>query len=161
MGKTSFSGPVYGAKSNLFSFGPTRGDANGSTTLVASAVVPPYETWYLTELFASNAQATSNSSTPKVIVKVKGTSTSVSYPGPGPDPLFPTGNPGTAGSVTGPTSTAGFNQVTTLTAQAGEFEGYAAPANSTVRIVSSGTIGQLQGRVNGFIRFIDSTRVSQ
>lgn len=152
MGKTAFSGPVYGAKSNLFSFGPTRGDANGSTTLIASVVVPPYETWYLTELFASNAQATSNSSTPKVILKVKGTAAG--------DAAFPTGNPGTAATLTGPTSTAGFNQVTTTTATAGEFEGYAAPANSTIRIVSSGTIGQLCGRVNGFIRFIDSTRAS-
>lgn len=161
MGKTAFSGPVYGAKSNLLSYGPSRGEANGSTTLITSAIVPPYETWYLTELFASNSQATSNSSTPKVIVKVKGTSTSVSYPGPGPDPLFPTGNAGTAGSVVGPTSTAGFVTTTTLTTSAGEFEGYAAPANSTVRIVSSGTVGQLSVRLNGFIRFLDSTRAAQ
>lgn len=152
MGKTAFSGPVYGTKGGLFSFGPTA-QANGSTTLIAAVVVPPYETWYLTELFASNIQATSNSSTPKVIIKVDGT-------GAG-DPAFPAGNPGTAATLTGPTSTAGFNQVTTATVTAGEFEGYAAPANSTIRIVSSGTIGQLSVRVNGFIRYFDSTRVSQ
>jgi len=153
MGKTAFSGPVYGTKGNLFSCGPTRGDANASTTLIASVVVPPYETWYLTELFAANAQAASNSSTPKVILKVKGSPTA--------DPAFPTGNAGTVATITGPTSTAGFNQMQTATVTAGEFEGYAAPANSTIRIVSSGTIGALTARVNGFIRFIDSTRVAQ
>lgn len=154
MGKTAFGGPVYGAKGNLFSFGPSRGDANASTTLMASVVVPPYETWYLTELFASNAQATSNSSTPKVILKVEGTAAG--------DPAFAAGNAGTVASLTGPTSTAGFNQMVTATiSPVGEFEGYAAPANSTIRIVSSGTIGALQVRVNGFIRYFDSTRVAQ
>jgi hypothetical protein len=159
MGKAAFSGPVYGGKGNLFSVGPVAA-ASASTTLVASIVVPPYETWYLTELFAAQSQASSNSSTPKIVLKVKGTSTSVSYPGPGPDPAFPTGNAGTVATVTGPTSTATWNQVTTATATAGEYEGYAAPANSTIRIVSSGTIGLLSARVNGFIRFIDSTRAS-
>src|SRR5881397_1137551 len=158
MGVTRFSGPVYGAKANLFSFGPIRGDANASTTLICSVIVPAYETWYLTELQASNAQASSNSSTPKVVLKVKGTSTSASYPGPGPDPLFPTGNPGTAASVTGPTSTAGMNTITVCTVSAGEYEGYAAPANSTIRVVSSGTIGQLCIAVQGFKRYLDSTR---
>ena len=158
MGITRFNGLFYGAKANLFSFGPTRGDANASTTLLGSIVVPPYETWYITEFFAANAGASSNSSTPKIVLKVKGTSTSVSYPGPGPDPAFPTGNPGTVATITGPTSTAGFNQVTTPTASAGESEGYAVPANSTIRVVSSGTIFGLQCRVNGFIRFLDSTR---
>lgn len=151
MGKTSFSGPVYGAKGGLISYGPAAA-ANGSTALVTSIVVPPYETWYLTELFASNLQATSNSSTPKVVLKVDGT-------GAG-DPAFPAGNPGTVATITGPTSTAGFNQMATATVTAGEYEGYAAPANSTIRVVSSGTIGQLQVRVNGFIRYFDSTRAS-
>jgi len=152
MGKTAMAGPVYGAKGNLFSFGPTRGDANGSTALVFSAVVPPYETWYLTELHASNAQATSNSSTPKVVLKVDGAPTA--------DPAFPTGNAGTAATITGPTSTAGFNSIATATVTPGEYEGYAAPANSTIRIVSSGTIGQLCVAVHGYKRFIDSTRAS-
>ena len=159
MGKTAMNGPVYGAKGNLFSMGPINA-VNASTALVASIVVPPYETWYITEVFAGQSQATSNSSTPKIVVKVKGTSTSVSYPGPGPDPAFPTGNAGTAATVIGPTSTGIWNVMATATVTAGEYEGYAAPANSTIRVVSSGTIGLLSARVNGFIRFIDSTRAS-
>lgn len=158
MGKTAFGGPVYGAKTNLFSFGPFA--KSGDTSLVASIIVPPYETWYLTEVHACNPQVSSNSSTPKVFVKVKGTSTSVSYPGPGPDPAFPTGNAGTAATATGPTSTAGFNIMGTATVTAGEYEGYAAPANSSIRIVSSGTIGALVVNVSGFKRFLDSTRAS-
>lgn len=159
MGITRFSGPVYGAKCNLFSFGPVAA-ANGSTGLVASALVPPYETWYITEIGFGNTQGTSNSSTPKVIVKVKGTSTSASYPGPGPDPNFPTGNAGSAVSLVGGTSTGAFNLTATATATAGEYEGFAAPANSTIRVVSSGTIGQLYVRVDGYKRFLDSTRAS-
>src|SRR6185295_6809131 len=159
MGKTSFAGPVYGAKGNLFSFGPIAG-GGGSTTFFCSIVVPPYETWYITEVNFGQTQASSNSSTPKCVVKVKGTSTSVSYPGPGPDPQFPTGNAGTAASVVGPTSTAAFAVVGTATVTAGEYEGYGAPANSTIRVVSSGTIGLLTVAVQGFRRFIDSTRAS-
>lgn len=159
MGKMAYSGPVYGAKGNLVSYGPVA-FSNASTALVASAVVPPYETWYITEVGACNTQTSSNSSTPKVFVKVKGTSTSVSYPGPGPDPQFPTGNAGTAASVTGPTSTAAWNVIGTATVTPGEYEGYAAPANSTIRIVSSGTIGQLFVSIHGFRRFLDSTRAS-
>ena len=159
MGKMAFSGPAYGCKGGLFSIGPVN-FTNGTTALVASIVVPPYETWYLTEAFMGQTQATSNSSLAKLWVKVKGTSTSASAPGPGPDPNFPTGNAGTAGSVTGPTSTAAYNVMGTLTTSPGEYEGYAAPANSTIRLVCSGTIGLLYARINGFIRFIDSTRAS-
>lgn len=160
MGKMAHSGPVYGAKGNLVSYGPTRGDANASTTLICSIVVPAYETWFVTELHASNAQATSNSSTPKIVLKAKGTSTSASYPGPGPDPQYPTGHAGTIATITGGTSTATFNLMATPTADAGEYEGYGVPANSTLRIVSSGTIGQLCVSVSGYKRFLDSTRAS-
>ena len=49
MGKTSFSGPVYGAKATLFSFGPVNSQATGSTT-IGGVVVPAGEDWYATEL---------------------------------------------------------------------------------------------------------------
>lgn len=152
MGKTAFGGPVYGAKGNLVSFGPIAATGT-SSGVVATAVVPPYESWYITEVGFANTQASSNSSTPKVIVKVDGTQ--------GTDPAFPAGNPGTAVSVVGGTSTIAFNLMGTATVTPGEFEGYAAPANSTIRILSSGTIGALFVAVHGFRRFIDSTRVAQ
>lgn len=158
MGKTAFSGPVYGAKGLLMSAGPFA-TAGGTTSAFASIVVPAYETWYVTETFASNAQLTSNSSNVKIFLKAKGTSTSVSYPGPGPDPAFPTGNPGTILSLTGPTSTAAINlSAAPTTPTPGEYEGYGVPANSSLRIVSSGTIGALFVNVRGFVRFLSSTR---
>ena len=153
MGKTAFGGPVYGAKGNLFSFGPSDRSA-GSTALIFTTVVPAYETWYLTELHAANTLASSNSATPKVVLKVDGSPTA--------DPAFPTGNAGTAATITSAASSGvAMNLMATCTVTAGEFEGYAAPANSTIRVVSSGTIGQLCVAVTGFKRFIDSTRVAQ
>src|ERR1041384_7469777 len=47
MGLTRFSGPVYGGKATLFSFGPI--NASGSTVL-GGIVVPVGEDWYATEL---------------------------------------------------------------------------------------------------------------
>src|SRR6266705_4528666 len=91
MGVTRLSGPVYGAKSQLFSAAGV-GSSGASTVYVASCIVPPYETWYLTEFRVCGSSMSSNAN---LKLKVKGTSTSVSYPGPGPDPNFPTGNPST------------------------------------------------------------------
>ena len=156
MGVSRHSGPVYGAKATLWSFGGVA-VSGASTTLQSRVVVPAYETWFITELFVS---CSSNSSLAQVTLKVKGTSTSVSYPGPGPDPQFPTGNPGTVAVVTGPTSTAGFNQVTPATVTPGEFEGYGAPANSSVRLVSSESMGVALMMVSGYRRYLDSTRVN-
>ena len=50
MGKTSFSGPVFGAKSLLWSIQADR--AQGSTTAVTlgSIIVPPGEDWLITDL---------------------------------------------------------------------------------------------------------------
>jgi hypothetical protein len=55
MGKTSFSGPVYGAKSLLWTYGPytQTGSSGASTVLVtanAARPVPAYEDWYITEV---------------------------------------------------------------------------------------------------------------
>lgn len=155
MGITRFTGPVYGAKASLFSVGPVA-LSGASTTLQARTVVPVYETWYLTELAVS---CSTNSSNAKVILKVKGTSTDATNPTNGPDPNFPAGNPGSPFTLTGPTSTSGFNQFVIPTAQTpGEYEGYAVPGNSTIRIVSSGTMGVACLSVRGFIRYLDSTR---
>lgn len=156
MGVSRHSGPVYGAKGNLWSFGAVA-LGGASTTLQSRVVVPPYETWYVTELQVS---CSTNSSLASVTLKAKGTSTSASYPGPGPDPQFPTGNPGTVAVVTGPTSTSGFNLLTIPTPTAGEFEGYGVPANSTLRLVSSGTMGVASVSIQGYRRYLDSTRVN-
>lgn len=154
---TRFSGPVYGAKACLAA-GAGVGTSGASTIYVASLVVPPYETWYLTEFGAS---ASSNSSNANIKLKVKGTSTSASYPGPGPDPLYPTGNASTGVvNVTFGASTVASAIFGTITSTPGEYEGYAAPANSSIRVVSTAVnpIAGLNWRIMGFIRYLDSTR---
>lgn len=158
MGKTAYSGPVYGAKATLMTCGPLTGAASGTTGVVARTIVPQGETWYVTEMICS---ASTNSSNFGVKLKVKGTSTSASYPGPGPDPNFPTGNAGTVIAFVSGASTAGFNAVAyPTTPTAGEYEGYAIPANSSVRVISSGAAAPsaLSVVLRGFTRFLNSTR---
>ena len=57
MGKTAFMGPVYGAKSLIWSFFATTGSSNGASTAIAapnSAItVPVYEDWFATEAVIS------------------------------------------------------------------------------------------------------------
>lgn len=149
MGITRFSGPVYGAKSGLFSIGPLTGSTGASTSLIARTVVPAYERWIITELAAS---ASSNSSNFQVLLKAKGGSTSAD---------FPNGNAGTISSVASGASTVGFNLVATPTTPTpGEYEGYIVTENSSLRVVSSGVNApsNLFVHVRGFVRYIDSTR---
>jgi len=135
------------------------GTSGASSVFIASYLVPPYESWYLTEFGAS---CSSNSSFASIKLKVKGTSTSASCPTVGPDPAFPTGNPstGVATVVFGAASTVASVGITTIAASPGEFEGYCAPANSSIRIVSTSVnpIAGLNWRVHGFPRYLDSTR---
>jgi hypothetical protein len=49
MGKSAFSGPVFGAKATLFSVGPVSA-STGSSAVFAGAIVPPGEDWYATNL---------------------------------------------------------------------------------------------------------------
>jgi len=55
MGYTRFKGPVYGAKSLLWAFGPyTQTGSSGASTVLhtanANMVVPNYEDWFITEV---------------------------------------------------------------------------------------------------------------
>lgn len=158
MGVTRFLGPVYGAKSCLFSAGPLTGSTGATTTLIMRTIVPNYETWYITEMGVS---ASTNSSVTGFKLKVKGTSTDATNPTVGPDPSFPTGNPGTPITLTTGASTVGFNLVASPASPTpGEFEGYAAPGNSSIRLVSSAVNApsNLFIRVFGYVRYLDSTR---
>jgi hypothetical protein len=79
----------------------------------------------------------------------------------GPDPAFPTGNPGTVINFVSGASTVGFNAVAyPTTPTAGEYEGYGIPANSSIRMISSGANApsNLHIIVRGFTRFLNSTR---
>lgn len=154
MGKTSFSGPVYGAKSQLWSLGPFTSSTGASTIVIANRTIPPYEDWFITEfhLTCSTCSSVGNS----WILKSEGGSTTGISRAPGGYPstvaqtIF-TINSGTSTSV----STNG-----TATASAGEYEGVYVPAGSSMRLVSSGVnpVANLCVQIMGYIRFVSSTR---
>lgn len=155
MGKTAFSGPVYGAKSLLWSFGPVTGTSQATTAVAAVTAfrqVPLYEDWYVTDAWV--ACSTCSSAGNDFILKTEGGST--------------TGIPRANGVSTRNATifTVNTNGSTTLstmveiTKSAGEYEGTWIPAGSTLRFVSSGVNpqGQVSLQLMGFIRHIDSTR---
>lgn len=160
MGKTAFAGPVYGAKSLLWSLGPVLGAQNTSTAAAfvnASRTVPPYEDWYITEV--GMACSTCSSSPQSFILKSEGGSTTIP-----PRPNVGSTISQTISSFSGAaanSTTIGFT-LNTVTATPGEYEGLWVPAGSTLRFVSSGASAPagLQLQVHGYVRFIDSTRAS-
>lgn len=158
MGKTAFSGPVYGSKSLLWSYAVTAGATGASTALLAAGsvrVVPPYEDWFITEMHASASTCSSGNHT--IYLKTEGGSTTIA---PAP---WGTGN-GSTRAATVATLGAGTSTTissgVTATATAGEYEGSWVPAGSTLRLVSSGGSAPSNVTVNvmGFVRFRNSTR---
>jgi len=161
MGYTRFSGPVYGAKSLLWTFGPyaQTGSSGASTVLVtanALRTVPGYEDWYVTEVELRTSTNSSVASAHGVYLKSEGGSTTV--------PQRPDGKASTVAqtvaSIVNAAGSTTWSTVVTVTATAGEVEGCYVPAGSTMRIVSSGVslLGGLQINVYGYPRYIDSSR---
>ena len=164
MGKTAFSGPVYGAKANLWTYGPftPTGVSTGGSTLLASPqalrVVPAYEDWYITEVVLNASTNSSAAAAHAVSLKSEGGSTSgVARSNGQPSTISQT-----IATLTNPAGSTTWTGSATVTASPGEYEGLWVPAGSTLRIVSSGIsiIGGLQLNVMGYIRYVDSTRAS-
>lgn len=167
MGKTSYSGPVYGSKcGNLWSYGPytaSVASTGGTTGLYngnASIVVPPYEDWYITEAALYCSTNSSVNAATAVYIKSEGGSTVV--------PPRMDGKPSTVAqtifsfvysTATAQNSTT-WSTWATAPVTAGEYEGTYVPAGSSIRVVSSGVslIGGLNIQLRGYIRWISSTR---
>lgn len=163
MGVTRFKGPVYGAKTCLWVFGPyTDTHSTGGTTglLLANATrtVPPYEDWFITEATLTNSTNSSVTSGHAVYLKTEGGSSGLPPRQNGQG----TTNAATILSFVFPTanSTGPQNLTTTASVSAGEYEGTWCPAGSSIRIVTSGVTlaGLVQMNVMGYIRYTDSTR---
>lgn len=158
MGKTAFSGPVYGTKGLLASFCYNVTSSQASTALaVAGAVriVPSYEDWMVTEVYATCSTCSSNAAA--IYLKTEGGSTTIA---PAP---WGTGNGSTRAATLATITSGTSTQVSTnavVTPTAGEFEGSWVPAGSTLRLVSSANSGiaNLQVQVMGYIRYRNSTR---
>ena len=165
MGITRFKGPVYGAKGNLFTWGPyTQTGASGASTVAYLAaggnlIVPPYEDWFITECILTASTNSTVAAGNAIYLKTEGGSTSL--------PTRTNGQPSTVtqtvfsfANASG--SSAWSTWATASVSQPGEYEGTYVPAGSSIRIVTSGItlVAGLQLNVRGFTRFVDLTRAS-
>lgn len=146
MGKTAFQGPVYGAKSLLWTAHRDNQlpAANDTTTVtIASVRVPVYENWLVTEF--RGYRGSSGSTTATTTWNLTDDSTVIA-------------------SLVTASSAAGLMLSTTLTPTAGEYEGVEVLANSTLAwtIGHGGSSVAVSSDVTawayGYIRFLSSTR---
>lgn len=157
MGKTAFSGPVYGAKGVLAGWAAGGATSTGaSSALIGSCIVPSGEDWFVTEIAASCSTCSSGGNT--LAIKSEGGSTT------GASREWGDGSNSTkaqtVGTVTWGTSTGG-PILGIVTKTAGEYEGKWVPTGSTVRIVLSSAataITNLNVTLRGYPRFLNSTR---
>ena len=147
MGKTAFSGPVFGAKSLLASAGVdavSTGAGDGISTAVGFAIVPSGEDWYVTD-FAAGRESTGSTSY-GLAVDVNGSNVS---------------------SITFTSSLAAQRRINVIAADAGEFAGVRVPTGCTItfRLVVSSGIGASSGvsmALYGYPRYIaGSTRYTE
>ena len=148
MGKTAFSGPVYGAKSLLWTVHRDNQlpAANDTTTVtIASIRVPAYEQWLVTEFkgYRGSSQSTAVTST----WNLTDDSTVIA------DLVTPAASSGAA-----------LLMSTTPTPTAGEYEGVLVAENSTLSLTighggsSAAISSDVTAWVYGYVRYIDSTR---
>lgn len=142
MGKTAYSGPVYGAKSLLWSAARNSSSALSTTaaTSFAKVRVPAYEQWLVTELAVYRGSTHSTTT----VVGLTDDSTVLA-------------------TVAITSSLADVMGSTVITKTAGEYEGALVAENSTLSLTlqegtSSIATNDLTAYVYGFVRYIDSTR---
>lgn len=140
MGKVSVSGPLYGAKSMLWSVS-SKDIANSTTpNVVASIIVPAGQDWYATDIHI-----------------FRGSTHSTAFVGAFTDDST------TIGSVSITSSLAGVTGASIVTPTAGEFEGQRIAAGSSVSFTvhnggSSVASSAIFGWLYGYIRYVDSSR---
>ena len=143
MGRTRFSGPVYGAKQTLFSIGRdslSTGAGSGVSTAFAATIIPAGEDWYACE-FQAFRGSTGSSVTG---FWVKDDSTVVS-------------------SVTMTSTTAEANSIAIITPDGGEKEGVRMLSGSTITFghtnsSAQGALTNVSVALFGYRRFVTSSR---
>lgn len=136
MGKTSFSGPVFGAKQTLIDIGPVN-TSTGSSANFWGCVVPAGEDWYVCDisLFRNSTGSTD------LAISVLDDSTNVL-------------------SVTAGGSSIAFSNTARATADSGEFQGTKVASGSTITLAHSSHAGpniNLCIQIGGFRRYLPST----
>lgn len=139
MGRTRFSGPVYGAKQTLWSVNvPTT--SSGVSTVAAATIIPAGEDWYATE-FTGYRGSTGSS---QFGVSITDDATVVS-------------------SVTFTSTTAGAIGINVIAPSPGEKEGLLMASGSTLRAwyadaTSVAAMTNVSWVLSGYRRFIQSSR---
>ena len=136
MGKTAFTGPVFGAKQSLIDCGPVSASTGSSANFYA-VIVPAGEDWYITDL---SLYRNSTGST-DLAVSVLDDSTNVL-------------------SVTIGGSSIVASNIARATPTAGEFQGVQVASGSTITLAHSSHAGpnaNLCVQVSGFRRYVAST----
>lgn len=136
MGKTAFSGPVFGAKQTLLSAGPVAA-STGSSAVFAGVVVPRGEDWLVTDLSLYRNSTGSTS----LVVSVHDDSTLV-------------------GSISIGGSSVAASNSTAFTPDSGEYQGKLVASGSVLTLSHSSHAGpnaNLIVAVSGYRRWIPST----
>lgn len=141
MGKTAVDGPLYGAKSLLWSASVKDAAASTGNTVFAALTTPTREDWYITEVHA-----------------FRGSTASTGFV------LYVTDDSTTIATARVTSSAAASVGSTVLAPTSGEFEGLRVVAGSALTMgfnqggssVAASTA--VAGWVYGYIRYIDSTR---
>lgn len=130
MGRTRFSGPVYGGKETLFS---VVASVAGSTGGIGRTKVPAGEDWFITDVSLGRE----STGVATLAIRVTDDSTVVSSLAIG--------------------STAATSTVAALTADAGEDEGVKVAAGSqlAVAVSASTATGEVSVAISGFRRFLN------
>lgn len=145
MGVTRFSGPIYGAKSQLWNPFVVAVSSGATTQTIARTIVPVYEDWFITEaVYACSSCSTgaaAASSVASFVIKDDGSSMHVA-------------------AFVNDTNAC---KLVTITPDAGEYEGKRVAGGSTLAFVVAGgssavPMGSVRADIRGYIRFISSTR---
>lgn len=140
MGKTAFSGPVFGAKQALMWAGPVAA-STGSSAVFAGVVVPKGEDWYVSELSLHRASTGSTN----LVISLHDDSTLV-------------------GSITIGGSSVVASNSTHFTADSGEYQGIKVLSGSVVTLSHSSHAGPNAGlsvMLSGYRRWIPSTTYTE
>lgn len=139
MGKTAFSGPVFGAKSLLWTIPYINSTNSTAAFTVAKITVPEGEDWYVTNLQGYRGSTHSTN----LVLTLTDDSTSIA-------------------TVAFTSSLAGVNASTRLTPDSGEYEGVKVASGSTLALTlqngnSSVASSGVHAWVYGYTRWIPST----
>jgi hypothetical protein len=140
MGKTAYSGPLFGGKATLFSVGPVAA-STGSSAVFAGVVVPRGEDWYVTDLSVFRGSTGSSN----LVISLHDDSTLI-------------------GSLGGGGSTIAFGASTRFTPDSGEYQGVRVLTDSTLTLSHSSHAGPnalLTVVVSGYRRWIASTNYTE